>query len=119
MRKKLERTYAKNAAINRTYQVKVNEKHHGEKLEDIMDGLYQMFEHALQEARGDLVGNNLCRVVIQPDGLHDPIIVPLQPWDQLDSNKVMDTIEKVLNSLQNLAIDESMNIAVGTVDLPK
>ena len=78
-----------------------------------------MFEHMLQEARGDLAGNDLGRVVIQHDGLHGPIVVPLQPWDQLDSNKVMDTIEKVLNSHQNLAVDESMDIAVGIVDLPK
>ena len=41
------------------------------------------------------------------------------PWDQLDSSKVMDTIEKVLNSHQNLAVDKSMDIAVGIVDLPK
>ena len=78
-----------------------------------------MFEHVLQEARGDLAGNDLGRVVIQHDGLHDPIVVPLQPWDQLDSSKVMDTIEKVLNSHQNLAVDESMDIAVEIVDLPK
>ena len=32
---------------------------------------------------------------------------------------MMDTIEKVLNSHQNLAVDESMDIAVGIVDLPK
>ena len=119
MRKKLERTYAKNAAIDRTYQVKINEKHHGEKLEDIRDGLHQMFEHVLQEARGDLAGNDLGRVVIQHDGLHDPIIKPLQPWDQFDSSKVMDTIEKVLNSHQNLAVEKSMDITVGIVDLPK
>ena len=119
MRKKSERTYVKNAAIDRTYQVKINEKHHGEKLEDIRDGLHQMFEHVLQEARGDLAGNDLGRVVIRHDGLQDPIVVPLQPWDQLDFNKVMDTIEKVLNSHQNLAVDESMDITVGIVDLPK
>ena len=57
--------------------------------------------------------------MIQHDGLQDTIVVPLQPWDQLDSNKVMDTIEKVLNSHQNLAVDESMDIAVGIMDLPK
>ena len=39
MRKKSERTYAKNAAVDRTYQVKVDEYHHGERLEDIRDGL--------------------------------------------------------------------------------
>ena len=38
-RKKSERTYAKNAAVDRTYQVKVNEQHHGERLEDIREGL--------------------------------------------------------------------------------
>ena len=42
MRKKSERTYAKNAAVDRTYQVKINEEHHGERLEDIRDGLHQI-----------------------------------------------------------------------------
>ena len=73
--------------------MKVNEQHHGEKLEDLRDGLHQMFEQVLQEARGDLAGNDLGRVVIQHDGLHDPFVVPLQPRDQLDSNNVMDTIK--------------------------
>ena len=57
--------------------------------------------------------------MIQHDSLHDPIVISLQPWDQLDANKVMDTFEKVLNSNQSLAIDESMDIAVGTVDSTK
>ena len=119
MRKKSERTYAKNAAVDRTYQVKVHEQHNGERLQDIRDGLHQMFEDVLHEARGDLAGNDLGRIVIQHDGLHDPIVVPLQPWDQLNADVVMETIEKVLNSNQNLAVDESFDIAVGTVDLPK
>ena len=79
MRKKSERTYAKNAAVDRTYQVKVDEYNHGERLEDIRDGLHQMFDHVLNEARGDLVGNDLGRVIIQHEGLHDPIVIPLQP----------------------------------------
>ena len=57
--------------------------------------------------------------MIQHDGLHDPIVIALQLWDQLATNKVMGTIKKVLNSNQNLAIDESMDIAFGTMDLPK
>ena len=57
--------------------------------------------------------------MIQHDGLHDPIVIALQLWGQLATNKVMGTIKKVLNSNQNLAIDESMDIAFGTMDLPK
>ena len=61
----------------------------------------------------DLAGNDLGRVVIQHDGLHDPIVIPLQPWDQLNSDVVMETIEEVLNSNQDLSVDESMDTAVG------
>ena len=51
----------KGPSIDRTYQVKVSEKHHGEQLED------HMFNQVLNEARGDLEGNDLGRVVIQHD----------------------------------------------------
>ena len=97
----------------------MNEKHYGERLEDIKDRLHHMFDQVLNEAWGDLEGNDLGRVVIQHDGLHDPIVISLKPCNKLGANKVMDTLEKVLNSNQNLVIDESMDIAVGTVDLPK
>ena len=73
-----------------------------------------MFEQVLEEARGNLAGNDLGRVVIQHDKLHDPIIIPLQPLDQLNADVVMGTIEKVLNSNQNLTVDESMDILIGT-----
>ena len=119
MRKKSERTYAKNAAVDRTYQVKVAEYHHGERLKDIKDGLHQMFDQVLNEARGDLAGNDLGRVIIQHEELHDPIVIPLQPWDQLNADLVIGTIEKVLNSNQNLSVDESLDISIGSVDLPK
>ena len=56
--KKSERMYAKNAAVDRTYQVKIDEGHHGERIEDIRDVLHQMFDHVLEEAWGDLVGKN-------------------------------------------------------------
>ena len=41
IRKKSERIYAKNAAVNRIYQVKIDEEHHGERLEEIIEGLHQ------------------------------------------------------------------------------
>ena len=106
-------------AIDKTYQVKVDEEHSGQRLEDIRDGLHRMFERVLEDARYELVGNDLGRVVIQHDALHDPIIIPLQRWDQLNADVVLGTIEKVLNSNQNLTVDESMDISIGTVELPK
>jgi hypothetical protein len=118
-RKKSERTYAKKAAVDRTYQVKIDEQYNGQRLQDVRQGLHQMFEDALEEARGNLAGNDFGRVVIHHQGLHDPIIVPLQAWDQLTADKVMEIIEKVLNSNQNLSIDESIYISIGSIELPK
>ena len=45
--------------------------------------------------------------------------MPLQPWDEINADVVMRTIEKVFNSNQNLSIDESFDITIGSVDLPK
>ena len=119
MRKKGERTYAKNAAVDTTFQVKVNDRYRGQRLRDIRRGLHGMFEDILQEARGDLAGNDLGRVVIHHDGLHDPIVVPLRPWDRLNVDVVMEHIEKVLNSHQELSVNDSFDITIGAIDLPK
>ena len=56
MRKKLERTYAKNAAIDMTYQVQNVDRYRGQRLRDIRRGLHRMFEDILDEARGEFGG---------------------------------------------------------------
>ncbi len=60
---KSERSYAKNAAVDRTYKVKISEQHEGQRLNDIVDDLHRMFDDILDQARGDLAGNDLgtCR----------------------------------------------------------
>ena len=52
-----------------------------------------MFDDVLDQARGDLAEINLGWVVIQHDALNNPIVVPLRPWDKLNANTVMETIE--------------------------
>ena len=66
-----------------------------------------MFDQVLNETRGDLAGNDLGHIIIQHEGLHNTIIIPLQPWDDINADVVMGTtIGKVLNSNQNLTVDE-------------
>ncbi|XP_052814068.1 uncharacterized protein LOC128241135 [Mya arenaria] len=119
VRKKGVRTFAKNAAKDTTYEVKIDEEYHGQRLHDIRIGLHQMFDDLLGQARGNLAGNDLGRVIIHHGGLHDPIIIPLQKWSELCADVVMSTIEKVLNSNQELAIDSSFEITIGSINLPK
>ena len=119
LRKKSERTYAKNTAVDTTYQVQIDNRYRGQHLRDIRRGLHQMFEDILDEAPGDLAGNDLGRVVVTHDRLQDPIVVPLQPWDRLNVDVVMGQTERVLNSHQELAMNESFEITIGTINLPK
>ena len=76
MQKKWERTYGKNAAVDTTYQVQIDDRYRGQRLRDILQGLHRMFEDILDEARGDLSGNDLGRVVVHHNRLQDPIVVP-------------------------------------------
>ena len=94
IRKNSGRTFARKAAVDRTYQVHIHEYYRGQRLRDICQGLHRMFEDILDQARGDLAGNDLGRVVIHHDGLQDSIVVPLQPWDRLNLDVVMETSRK-------------------------
>ena len=42
IQKKSERTYRKNAAVDRTYRVKVDEQYRGQRLQDVRQGLHRM-----------------------------------------------------------------------------
>ena len=97
----------------------MDEQHYGQRLNDIRQICHGMLDNVLFQARGDLAGNDLGLVVIQHDALHNPIIVPLRTWDKLIANMVMETIEKVLNSPENLQIDDSLDITVGSIDLER
>ena len=71
------------------------------------DELHQMFDAVLDRAREGLTPNDLARVIIRHQGLHSAVVVPLQQADQLDADKVMNMIENVLQSEENLVMDDS------------
>ena len=56
-----------------------------------------MSEDIPDQACGNLAGNDFGGVVIHHDGLLDPTVVPLQPWDTLNVEVVMGNFETVLN----------------------
>jgi len=115
-RKKRERVFAKNKATEQTFQVKFNDEWKGDKLKNINDQLHRMFDDVLDKVRGD--ANDLGRIVVHHGGLDNPIVVPLQPWENLDSDVVMDGISKVLNNNEELVVDDSLEVDVGSISVP-
>ncbi|KAJ8321451.1 hypothetical protein KUTeg_000996 [Tegillarca granosa] len=72
-----------NRVIDRHYRVKFNPDQvlEGQKLSDLNVELENMFDDVLNEAKKDLKGSDLGRVIIQYDDLIYPIYVPLRPLE--------------------------------------
>ena len=119
IRLKREKTYAKNGAIDKTFEVKFPDQLQNKKLSDIMDDLHELFDDVLDRVRQGAQENSLARVIIEHNDLTDPIVVPLQELNKIDASTVTDEISKVLQSNENLSMNEgSCSIAVGCINLP-
>jgi len=67
-----------------------------------------MFDDLLHRARQGLNDNDLMRLVIRDRSLHSGAIsIPIQAADALNSEKVMEKVENVIQSEENLSIDQS------------
>lgn len=115
--KKDTRTFKRNLARDTIFKIKFNDQWRGEKLMDIYDQLHNMFDDVLSQARGQ--NADLGRVVLSHPNLNNPVIVPLQPWESLNADKVMSEISKVLNSNENIPVDEHLLVTIGSIDIPK
>lgn len=111
------RTFKKDMARETTFKVKFNEQWRGDKLVDIQTKLHNMFDDLLSQARGH--DADLGRVVLSHPSLNNPIVVPLQSWEHLNADVVMEEITKVLNSNESVPVDENMIVTVGSIDIPK
>ena len=68
---KRERTYAKNGAIDKTFQVKFTNQLQNKKMTEITDDLHTMFDDILNRIREGSQGDSLGRVIIEHNGLTD------------------------------------------------
>lgn len=116
--KKRERIYTKNGAIDTTYDVKFSDNLQNKKLMNIVDDLHKIFDDVLGQVREGSQDNSLARLIIEHNGLTDPIVVPLQELKKMDASTVMDEIGKVLQSNEELPVDDSFSVTVGRIDIP-
>lgn len=101
------RRFAHHEATEITFKVRFNDQWYGERLADLRQQLHQLFEELLAKAREDVADNDLIRVVLRHDDLNRAIVVPLQEAGDLDVEKIMAKVESVLQSEENLSMDDS------------
>jgi len=115
-----QRTF-KNSVVDRHFRVNLrpNQTSQGKKLSDLHREMQDMFDEIIDAARHGLQGNDLGRVILHHNGLINPIFISLRPMDRLSGRSVMDQVEAVLNSHQDLKMNDSFYVDVGTMELPK
>lgn len=62
---------------------------------------------------------DLGRIVVQHTGLNNPIVIPLQPWENLDSDVDKNGINSVFNSNEELIVDDNLSVTVGSIAMPQ
>lgn len=115
--KKSDRVYANNGVRDVGYQVIFNDQWRGKRLQDIPVNIQAMLQDVLDRVKGG--EDHLGRVIFKHASLDTDIVVPLQPWHQLNAQTVWQAIEKVLNSQEELAIDDSFTMTVGDIEIPQ
>lgn len=115
--KKQVKTYKTTLAKDTTYKVKLNNNWNGENLRDIYKKLHEMFEDVLHLARGH--NADLGRVVLNHPDLINPIVVPLQSWENINTDTVLKEVTKVFNSNENIKVNDGLLVTVGSIEIPK
>ena len=100
-----------------TFEVKLSNDYFGLSLSDILVGLHRMFDQVISETKSGFSQSDLGRVVINHDGLDNPIVVPLRKLKLLTGKSIMEKVSNVLNSEQHLSLDASFNISIGLIKL--
>ena len=86
-------------------------------MKDLIKQIHGMFDDVLSKVKGG--DGDLGRIVINHPDLNHAIVVPLDKWSNINTDRVMDAIERVLNSDQNISIDNSLSIVIGKIKIPK
>ena len=93
-----ERRFAKSVTIEKTYKVRFDNQWRGERVRELRAELRQMFDDVIERSQEGLNDNDLMRIIIRDDILNQPIVVPLQPADEMRADKVMEKVENVVQS---------------------
>jgi hypothetical protein len=72
-----------------------------------------MFQEVINKAASDYSKDDKARITIAHEDLPDEIFIHLQDLSNLTGETVMNRFEKVLNSHQNMSVNDSFKISVG------
>ena len=113
--RRLVRRYENNVATDEVYEVQVvGDVWNGRRLNELQDEMGKMWEDVIQHIHDQgVLPSDLIRIHISHRDLKNgDIKIPLQQMHELTPEAIMERISKVMQSYENLMMDDVVEISV-------
>ena len=84
-----------------------------------MDQLGEIFDSMVNEMTLGMADNDLVRFVLQGKSLNYPISLPFMPRHDLNAERIMGEVECVLQSNENVSLQDGMQVHLVHVGMPQ
>ena len=106
-------------ADNISYRLKVNENLMNRRITDILGEMYTMFDNLVNNLRNELQNGDIVRLYLNHPILNVPISISARAIEELTVEDIMTEVEEVLQSEEELKLDEQFEIHVGILRIPR
>ena len=79
---------------------------------------YAIFHHLLEDVTTDMNPNDQVRFILRSDQLQTPISIPFCSLEELTTEKVLSNIERVVQSNEELRLNDTVTIDLIHVEMP-
>ena len=84
-----------------------------------MDQLGEIFDSMVDEMTTGMAENDLVRFVLQSKSLECPISLPFMPRHELNAERIMGEVQRVLQSNENVNLQDGMQVSLVHVGMPQ
>lgn len=104
-----------------TYELTFNDRlfRQQKKMKEVNNLLKEAFDKMILDMKKDLRPGDIMRGVIHNDGLDIPVYIPFRPMEDMNAEAMLNCLENVLNSNEDVLFDSSCRIDVGAIKYPR
>jgi hypothetical protein len=89
------------------------------KMKEVKNLLGEAFDQIIDQVKKDLRPGDIVRGVIHNDALDLPVYIPFRPMEDMNAEAMLNSLEIVLNSNEDIPFDSSCQIDIGTIQYPR
>ena len=116
LREVAKRTVRKFNTTGTDYHLSLNPQSTGPPL---LDQLGTIFDSMVDEMTTGMAENDLVRFVLQSKSLNYPISLPFMPRHELNAERIMGEVQRVLQSNENVNLQDGMQVHLVHVGMPQ